>query len=218
MTVPETYTAALAASAPGPDTWWEFGWRADTAAWARRVVADRSGAALGGVTQLARLACELGAELEALTPRPSATTTLLAESPVGPSLAVAVGGRPPVSCFRCLADPQPPDFGSPRRCAFDGAGQFTPDNWNCATVEALYQHGDRRIERLYGNDESLDVFAAMDPDDAPCTRGWWIVTRYKSRGRTSSCVYVGDFWPPVPATLAAIETELRLRRPAGDRA
>ena len=118
-----------------------------------------------------------------------------------------------MACKRCQDDPQPEGFGSPRRCAFTEDGEFTPDNWNCATIGALYEVGEMRIERLYGNDESMDVFDVLDQDDPVTTRGWWVVTRYKSRGCTSSIAHVGDFYPPEPVTLAAVEAELAWRIP-----
>ena len=125
MTVPETYTAALAAGKASPDTWHPSrDWRAEEASRARRVVSDRSGASFGFIETPCWFICEQGAALEALRSditallavwdrpyvtrvhfdadleplvealrsRLSATTTLLAESPVGPSLAAAGAG------------------------------------------------------------------------------------------------------------------------------
>lgn len=48
------------------------------------------------------------------------------------------------TCPRCVADPQPQGFGSPRRCAFP-AGTFDPDNWACASMEII-----RGLEETHG--------------------------------------------------------------------
>jgi hypothetical protein len=102
-----------------------------------------------------------------------------------------------MACRRCKEDLQPPLFASPRRCAFLDDGSFTPDNWNCATVEALLRID--AVPTLEGCDESLDVVSGRDYG------GFLVLTRYKHRGKTSSAVHVGDFWPPRPLTLAVAE-------------
>jgi hypothetical protein len=115
-------------------------------------------------------------------------------------------------CQRCAADPQPSDFGSRRNCAFTDDGTFTPDNWNCATIRALFaaageDDGFGKFVEGWGDDESLQAFSArmrwLDEDGYPesGTQGFIVLTRYKSRGCTSSAVHVGDFWPPKPVTL-----------------
>lgn len=103
-----------------------------------------------------------------------------------------------MACKRCEADPHPEDFGSPRRCAVDANGGFRPDNWNCATLDALLVD-DRTAETVWGHDESMQIVCGNDYG------GFLVVTRYKSRGRTSSAVHVGDFWPPKPFTLETAE-------------
>lgn len=97
-----------------------------------------------------------------------------------------------MSCTRCQNDPQPPQFGDPRKCAFTESGEFTPTNWNCATLDALLQQ--RGID-AEGIDESLQARYAGT------YRGWIVLTRYKHRGCTSSAVCVGDFYPARPLTL-----------------
>lgn len=117
-----------------------------------------------------------------------------------------------MACSRCIADPQPEGFGSPRQCAFDDAGDFTPENWNCETINVLL--GDKPTE-VHGDDERCEVTPTWmdDEDDAGHhTYGGWIVTtRYKRRGRTDSMIYVGQFHPPRPVTLAFVERVIASR-------
>jgi hypothetical protein len=105
-------------------------------------------------------------------------------------------------CQRCLADPQPADFGDPRQCAFDDAGNFTPENWNCATIEQLVN--EFYVRELECSDESAQIIPVQD-DEWGGSRGWIILTRYKHRGKTSSALHVGDFWPAKPLTLGLAE-------------
>lgn len=117
-----------------------------------------------------------------------------------------------MACRRCVADPQPSGegwtFGSPRGCAFDDDGQFTHANWNCATIEALL---DFRVAQHFGSDESLDLIPFLTDvwgRGYAETDGWIVLTRYKRRGKTSSAVRVGDWWPAQPLTLADAESAL----------
>ena len=100
----------------------------------------------------------------------------------------------PSICFRCTKDLQPKNFGTPRLCAFDGDGNFHPDNWNCATLEKLL---DVNSQEFYGNDESMEIISVFD--------GWVILNRYKQRGKCSSAVWVGDWWPARCLTLECAE-------------
>lgn len=112
-----------------------------------------------------------------------------------------------MSCKRCQADPQPSHLRDPRRCAFDAEGAFTPDNWQCATLEVLL---DKAQANHYGDDESVQLVPVVFFDEnglADGTDGWIVMTRYKSRGCTSSAIHVGDFWPPKPVTLAMAEQQ-----------
>lgn len=103
-------------------------------------------------------------------------------------------------CPRCAADPQPEDFGSPRKCAFLEDGTFTPKNWNCATIDVVMNAWAIEIE---GVDEHMEVVPV--PAEWASTNGWIVLTRYKRRGCTSSAVHVGDFWPPRPLTWAVAD-------------
>jgi hypothetical protein len=114
-----------------------------------------------------------------------------------------------VSCRRCIADPRPVGAGSERRCAFDADGAFTPENWNCATIEALLHTQDEGGEfpvnlQFFAPDESMQIVP-----DSGTFGGWIILNRYKQRGETSSAAYVGDFWPPEPLTLEIAERVIK---------
>lgn len=105
-----------------------------------------------------------------------------------------------MSCHRCAADPQPPNYGSPRRCAFDDEGNFTKENWSCATIDALllWTDGGRpdwRVVEVSGIDETLHVIRGND------WGGFIVLGRYKHRGCTSSAIVTGDMWPVQPLTL-----------------
>lgn len=115
-------------------------------------------------------------------------------------------------CPRCAADPRPEHFGDDRRCAFDADGNFTPDNWNCATIDALIgfdRHGSQIVD---GDDERCEVTPTYIDDGTDEVYGGWIVTtRYKRRGQTDSAIYVGQFHPPQPLTLAFTERAIQSR-------
>ncbi len=92
------------------------------------------------------------------------------------------------NCPRCeAAGNELPD----RKCAFRGPF-FSPDNWNCASINALLDAFDpERLKAIYASDESIDI-VPCDPDR---DRGWIVLTRYKRRGRVSSAVHLGDHDP-----------------------
>lgn len=102
-----------------------------------------------------------------------------------------------MACHRCINDPQPEGCGDPRRCAFTPMGYFTPNNWNCGTLEALMDLG--TMAEVWGTDESMQVIKGKD------FGGFLVLTRYKRRGRTSSAVHVGDFYPQRALTLDVAE-------------
>ena len=106
-------------------------------------------------------------------------------------------------CPRCTADPRPENFGNDRKCAFDAEGNFTPDNWNCATIEALIPPHFDGEGVVFGDDESFEY--TYLPEIGEGDTGWIITSRYKRRGCTSSAIWVGDFYPPRPVTLALVE-------------
>lgn len=123
-----------------------------------------------------------------------------------------------MTCKRCQDDPQPDGSGSPRRCAFDDAGDFTPENWYCATIEALLHTQDVPAAvgfepvfptnlSFWGPDESMQIVPAGDMDEAD--GGFIVLNRYKQRGCTSSAMHVGDFWPARPLTLELAEATIK---------
>lgn len=121
-------------------------------------------------------------------------------------------------CPRCTADPKPEGFTTPRQCGFTAEGQFTPDNWNCATLDALI--GPSSITPtvapdgatfVAGSDERCEVTPTWIDDDSDDYGGFIVTTRYKRRGRTDSAIYVGMFHPPKPVTLALIERVIQSR-------
>lgn len=113
-----------------------------------------------------------------------------------------------MACSRCLADPQPTGYRDPRECAFDSEGNFTPDNWNCATLNLL-SNAERFERTLYGCDESVQTIPVPYDDDLSITDGFIVLTRYKHRGKISAAVWMGDFWPIKPLTLEVAERSLR---------
>jgi hypothetical protein len=108
----------------------------------------------------------------------------------------------PFKCPRCAADPQPKDFGNPRRCAFLADGTFTPENWRCATIDAILNIIPSSFEHD-GDDESMQGLLC-EPED---TRGWILLARYKHRGCTSSAMHFGDSRAE-PLTLQLAEATL----------
>ena len=112
-----------------------------------------------------------------------------------------------MACPRCAADPQPEGFGSPRQCAFDEAGHFTPENWNCETINVLL--GDTP-HTVHGLDEQCEITPTY-LDDGELYGGFIVTTRYKRRGCTSSVIYVGDFHPANPVTLDFVERVIASR-------
>lgn len=111
-------------------------------------------------------------------------------------------------CPRCEADPKPEGFGDRRQCAFDAEGHFTPENWNCATIDAIL--GDEPTV-VRGDDEQCEVTPTYCDDGEHEYGGFLITTRHKRRGCTSSAIYVGDFHPPQPLTLALAERVIASR-------
>jgi hypothetical protein len=122
-------------------------------------------------------------------------------------------------CPRCAADPHPPMYGSPRKCAFNEDGSFNPNNWCCATIDLLTDH--HTTDTRYGRDECLQtiqVSATYEDDDNVVTvncessDGFIVLTRYKTRPTISSASWVGDFWPARPFTLELVERVISCSR------
>jgi hypothetical protein len=116
-----------------------------------------------------------------------------------------------MTCPSCAADPQPKNFGDPRKCAFRDDGAFTRNNWSCATIDGLL---DYTCFDTFGTNESIELVRRwtrvipLDEDEQWMHRGWIVLTRYKNRGATTDAVLVGDFVHE-PLTLAIAEETLR---------
>ena len=96
--------------------------------------------------------------------------------------------------------------GSDPRCAFEN-GVFNPDNWDCATMNALRE----RAEEL-GTDFRDDMAAASIgyvPFESEDGAGYVVMTWYKDRGRTGQAIVMWDDEEPRPLTeedaLAALD-------------
>lgn len=101
-------------------------------------------------------------------------------------------------CEVCGEEWQPSNFGSPRRCAFDGEG-FGP-NWNCGLVsrirEEIYNNQNDNNALRYRNDDGIGSVGALvieipgENPDNPCFDyvlcGLLVSTWYKDRGATES--------------------------------
>lgn len=124
-----------------------------------------------------------------------------------------------MTCTGCRREPTLPYAeSSVRRCAFFEDGTFNPDNWRCATVDALERLVDRAYVEdgtVFGFDESLQLVPVRYVNETGFTtsRGWLVLTRYKTRGKLSSAAWVGDFWFPESLTLQIAEAVLAGRDP-----
>lgn len=87
-------------------------------------------------------------------------------------------------CKRCIAAGQPTNFASPRKCAFN-TGAFSPDNWNCETMNALRpQYDDKQIgcgapcsTTLWNEDQNACLVSTGEGT-------YILLSWYKNRGRT----------------------------------
>lgn len=147
--------------------------------------------------------------------KPESQPTVPATAPTNQPAVTAE--QPAVLCPRCAADLQPENFGSPRRCAFGADGRFTADNWNCATLNALLGFAAPGMLAERRDDETIEAVPTLldgevserhEDSDNLDAGGWYVFTRYKNRGRTSSAIHVGDFWPPARVTLAKVSASL----------
>jgi len=112
-------------------------------------------------------------------------------------------GEEAMKCKLCIEQGHPPNFGSPPRCAFE-SGEFSSDNWNCATAirirELMYQESFGELGlRLRMHDQSFgSLWVPPHPEDIPYGKrigpwrgggfisGYW----YKDRGQTEMLIRV----------------------------
>ena len=126
--------------------------------------------------------------------------------------------------------------GSDPACAFDHAGLFQTDNWNCATMNNLrtlaetLQETDAGGYRRWGpTDASLCVIPIPDdtcypegvsypdpdwPEGRDFAAGFIVLSFYKNRGRTAQAWVMWDDFPVRPLTLHDAEATLRAYHPA----
>ena len=100
------------------------------------------------------------------------------------------------SCPRCIGAGQPHYFASARRCAFAG-DVFSPDNWNCETVNTLRDTAEQLGFKARDEDVSFGFI--------PAGARYIAVTWYKERGRTSEMLVMGDDETPHRPTLTEID-------------
>lgn len=93
---------------------------------------------------------------------------------------------------------RPAGFGSDPSCAFPDGGPFTPDNWQCATANAIRDlvespHDGVIRDWSAGGDQSYAVVRLdNDYDNVPAYADALYVTWYKRRGRTGGMWLLGD--------------------------
>ena len=96
--------------------------------------------------------------------------------------------------------------GDDPRCAFDKYGNFTQDNWNCATINKL-----RELTRLayggfdYRDDDSAGTVYVLQIPEIDEAQGYVIMTGYKNRGAIGNALIVFDDSEAKPLTLEAAE-------------
>lgn len=107
------------------------------------------------------------------------------------------------ACDRCVERGKTWSGGDPV-CGFTSSGEFRPDNWNCATLNALREltadprEGGGIGVHLWHEDTNVAVLPMPERSDGRWG-GFMLVGWYKSRGRTAE-VYV---WEAASARLGA---------------
>jgi hypothetical protein len=91
-------------------------------------------------------------------------------------------------CKLCLERGKTWDGDDPR-CAFE-TGVFSPNNWNCATMNRLRQISRDKIGSYYRDD-----MAAASIGYVPFEDGYVVMTWYKDRGRTGNAFIAYDDEP-----------------------
>lgn len=84
--------------------------------------------------------------------------------------------------------------GDDRNCAFDSCGNFTNDNWNCATMSDLRSLSEvKQVVNFNNRDDNSagSIGVVIIPDNLDF-RGYLIMTWYKSRGKCSTALIIND--------------------------
>lgn len=103
-----------------------------------------------------------------------------------------------MSCNMCKERGQTWNGGAPQ-CAFEDGGVFSPDNWNCATVNAIrdicYEGQDLPygVDYQYCEDQKYATIKTDGIEDMPMAL--W-VSWYKSRGGTEAMWLLDNYDPP----------------------
>lgn len=92
--------------------------------------------------------------------------------------------------------------GDDPKCAFPSGGEFTEDNWNCATANAIRDIAESGrsdseaddVKRLYVGDQTCAIIALNNDYVGICDLDACslYVTWYKRRGRTGGMWLIGD--------------------------
>lgn len=90
--------------------------------------------------------------------------------------------------------------GSDPKCAFDEKGNFTSDNWNCATLSKLREiaedydlvqtANETSIATLYV--PSLDLDEITESDNFDAYGGFIVLSWYKNRGNTGNALFMSE--------------------------
>lgn len=124
-------------------------------------------------------------------------------------------------CRLCIERGRPANFASDPQCGFDENGNFTTDNWMCATLLKLRELAGEGVLQYsleegqgthYGahwraGDTSLSVIETRHPV-APEYVAWIVMSFYKTRGRTGQAWFFYENEPPRPVTIADAERSL----------
>ncbi|MBR8661188.1 hypothetical protein [Brevibacillus sp. NL20B1] len=96
-----------------------------------------------------------------------------------------------MSCKLCIERGKTWNGDDPR-CAFE-TGVFSPDNWNCATMNALREIS-RQLRTTYRDDMAAASIGYV-PFEGDEYSGYIVMTWYKDRGRTGNAFIAWDDEP-----------------------
>lgn len=123
---------------------------------------------------------------------------------------------PARACRMCRERGKTWNGGDPE-CAFPNGGQFTVENWNCATANALRDISGQdephdNADHRWFNDQNYSTILvdAVDLSSGPAYALW--MTWYKHRGRTEGLWLLGGDEPRKPTEEDAVEIIEALRR------
>jgi len=112
-----------------------------------------------------------------------------------------------MTCKRCEERGHPASFGSAPKCAFE-EGEFSSDNWNCATMNELRAIAEER--EVWNQDQYCSIIPVPESED-DCGEflvlGW-----YKHRGKTEAAWVIDEDWAPTRLDLPMAERILEGRR------